>query len=120
MNPTNEKWWLLLGAALTALGISWVMVLGALAGAGALMFLTKGEAFFVRMTNAVLGVVIALLATPAVGAYMDVKPVVNGVLALCIALWGMAVIREVNEWIKAGGLKGLIAGLASRLPKGGA
>jgi hypothetical protein len=120
MNGAGDKWWLAAGAAFTALGLSWVMVVGALAGAVATMVLTSGEAMRVRAANAVVGIMISLVATPAVGAYIDVKPLVNGVLAMVIALWGMAVLREINEWVRAGGLKGIIAGLASRLPRGGA
>lgn len=120
MNATDEKWWLLAGAGLTALGLSWVIVVGAIVGALATLAMTKGDEIRARAANALVGILIALVATPAVGAYMEVKPLVNGVIAMVIALWGMAFLREINDWVKAGGLKGLLAGLLNRLPKGGA
>jgi len=117
---TDDRLWLMAGAGLTALGLSWVIVAGAIVGAVATLAMTKGEEIRSRAANALVGILIALVATPAVGAYMEVKPLVNGVIAMVIALWGMAVLREVNDWVKAGGLKALLAGLFNRLPKGGA
>lgn len=123
MNATSEKWWFGAGAAFTALGLSWMIVIvilaGALTGAVLTMFMTAGEALRVRLANAAAGVLVSLVATPAVGAYMEVKLLVYGVLAMVIALWGLAALREVNDWVKAGGLKSLLAGLLAKLPKGG-
>lgn len=120
MSPTSDKWWFAAGAAFTALGLSWVMVAGAIAGATLTLFLTAGEAVRARACNALAGLLISLVATPAVGAYMDVKPLVYGVIAMVIALWGLATVRELNDWVKAGGLKALLAGLLAKLPRGGA
>lgn len=115
-----EKAWLAVGAFFVALGLSWIVAAGAVVGAVVLIVMNSADAMRVRLGNAFCGVLLAFITTPAIGAYLEVKPLVNGFIALAIVLWGMVALHEVNNWVKAGGFKGLLAGLLDRLPKGGA
>lgn len=92
------------------LGLTWGMIIAGSVGAMlSLASIDPSTRIMGYVTTVLAGIAISWFGTPAVGTYLEITkiPVLTGI-ALINGLFGLAVIKEVSDIIRTGGLRSVL------------